>query len=178
MCNRLTLKVLLKTLMVRHGGSSAGSYLTDPTSPIPSHCASIVVTSTLRVNTELLITKYKKKTTYGLSFSVLLLKISNKMFYRIRNVADILNASIFFLSTFSGHSVLQGYLAKLMMCCMSSCCLQSFCSCPFLSYISNVADTLHVTVHSFYPGHIIIVLGLLQGHVIIFLGLSAFDNSA
>ena len=35
--------------MVGHGGSSAGSYLTDPTSPIPSHCASIVVTSTLRV---------------------------------------------------------------------------------------------------------------------------------
>ena len=40
----------LKTLMVGHGGSSAGSYLADPTSPIPSHCASIVVTSTLRVN--------------------------------------------------------------------------------------------------------------------------------
>ena len=36
--------------MVGHGGSSAGSYLTDPTSPIPSHCASIVVTSTVRVN--------------------------------------------------------------------------------------------------------------------------------
>ena len=36
--------------MVRHGGSSAGSYLDDPTSPIPSHCASIVATSTLRVN--------------------------------------------------------------------------------------------------------------------------------
>ena len=35
--------------MVEHGGSSAGSYLTDPTSPIPSHCASIVVTSTVRV---------------------------------------------------------------------------------------------------------------------------------
>ena len=35
--------------MVGHGGSSAGSYLTDPTSPIPSHCASIVGTSTLRV---------------------------------------------------------------------------------------------------------------------------------
>ena len=35
--------------MVRHGGSSAGSYLADPTSPIPSHCASIVVTSTLTV---------------------------------------------------------------------------------------------------------------------------------
>ena len=32
--------------MVGHGGSSAGSYLADPTSPIPSHCASI---STLRV---------------------------------------------------------------------------------------------------------------------------------
>ena len=36
--------------MVGHGGSSAGSYLADPTSPIPSHCESIVVTSTLRVN--------------------------------------------------------------------------------------------------------------------------------
>ena len=35
--------------MVEHGGSSAGSYLADPTSPIPSHCASIVVTSTVRV---------------------------------------------------------------------------------------------------------------------------------
>ena len=36
--------------MVGHGGSSAGSYLADPTSPIHSHCASIVATSTLRVN--------------------------------------------------------------------------------------------------------------------------------
>ena len=36
--------------MVGHRGSSAGSYLADPTSPIPSHCASIVATSTLRVN--------------------------------------------------------------------------------------------------------------------------------
>ena len=38
--------------MVGHGGSSAGSYLTDPTSPIPSLCASIVATSTLRVKEE------------------------------------------------------------------------------------------------------------------------------
>ena len=38
--------------MVGHGGSSTGSYLADPTSPIPSHCASIVATSTLRVNKE------------------------------------------------------------------------------------------------------------------------------
>ena len=37
--------------MVGHGGGSASSYLADHTSPIPSHCASIVVTSTLRVNT-------------------------------------------------------------------------------------------------------------------------------
>ena len=36
--------------MVGHGGCSAGSYLADPTSPIPSHRASIVATSTLRVN--------------------------------------------------------------------------------------------------------------------------------
>ena len=35
--------------MVGHGGSSAGSYLADPTCLIPSHCASIVATSTLRV---------------------------------------------------------------------------------------------------------------------------------
>ena len=35
--------------MVRHGGSSAGSYLADPTSPIPSHCESIVTTSTVTV---------------------------------------------------------------------------------------------------------------------------------
>ena len=58
--NMLTLTVLnfwkftsycsLKPIVVGHGGSSAGSYLADPTSPIPSHCASIVATSTLRVN--------------------------------------------------------------------------------------------------------------------------------
>ena len=36
--------------MVGHGGSSAGSYLADSTSPIPSHCASIVATSTERVD--------------------------------------------------------------------------------------------------------------------------------
>ena len=44
--------------MVGHGGSSAGSYLADPTSPIPSHCASIVVTSTLRVNAQDMPTNY------------------------------------------------------------------------------------------------------------------------
>ena len=36
--------------MVGHGESSTGSYLANPTSPIPSHCASLVVTSTLIVN--------------------------------------------------------------------------------------------------------------------------------
>ena len=35
--------LLLNPLMVGHGESSAGSYLTDPTSPIPSHCAVIIV---------------------------------------------------------------------------------------------------------------------------------------
>ena len=58
--NVLTLKVLkfwkftsycsLKLLWSGMGESSAGSYLADPTSPIPSYCASIVATSTLRVN--------------------------------------------------------------------------------------------------------------------------------
>ena len=38
--------------MVGYGGSSAGSYLADPTSAIPSHCASIVTTSTVRVKYE------------------------------------------------------------------------------------------------------------------------------
>ena len=38
--------------MVGHGGSSAGSYLADPTSPIPSQYASIVATSTVRVNAQ------------------------------------------------------------------------------------------------------------------------------
>ena len=41
--------------MVGLGGSSAGSYLADPTSPIPFHCASIVVTSTLRANTRIFV---------------------------------------------------------------------------------------------------------------------------
>ena len=52
--------------MLGDGGSSASSYLADPTSPIPSHCAvitlfqsvpsaSIVVTSTVRVNALLLL---------------------------------------------------------------------------------------------------------------------------
>ena len=38
-----------KPLWSGMGESSAGSYLANPTSPIPSHCASIVVTSTVRV---------------------------------------------------------------------------------------------------------------------------------
>ena len=36
--------------MVGHGGCSASSYLADPTSPIPSHCALMVATSTVRVD--------------------------------------------------------------------------------------------------------------------------------
>ena len=44
--------------MVGHGGSSAGSYLADPTSPILSHCASIIVTSTLRVKSVKVAAKY------------------------------------------------------------------------------------------------------------------------
>ena len=54
----LTLKVLISENVLvtvaynpygRAWGSSAGLYLADPTSPIPSHCASIAATSTLRV---------------------------------------------------------------------------------------------------------------------------------
>ena len=46
--------------MVGHGGSSAGLYLADPTSPIPTHCASIVATSTLRVNIQLICFMYSE----------------------------------------------------------------------------------------------------------------------
>ena len=48
--------------MVGHGGSSAGSYLTNPTSPIPSHCASIVVASTFIVGLNIFIDIQTSKT--------------------------------------------------------------------------------------------------------------------
>ena len=40
----------LKTLMVRHEGSSAGSYLTDSTSPFTSHCAVIILFKSVPVH--------------------------------------------------------------------------------------------------------------------------------
>ena len=40
----------LKTLMLGHGGSSAGSYLADPTSPIPLHCAVIILVQSVPVH--------------------------------------------------------------------------------------------------------------------------------
>ena len=55
--------------MVGHGGSSAGSYLADPTSPIPSHCASIVATSTLRVNNSTLYHQSHKSRRYDYTLS-------------------------------------------------------------------------------------------------------------
>ena len=36
--------------MLGHGGSSAGSYLGDPTSPIPSHCAVIILFQSVAVH--------------------------------------------------------------------------------------------------------------------------------
>ena len=36
--------------MLGHGGSSAGSYLADPTSPIPSHCAVIILFQSVTVH--------------------------------------------------------------------------------------------------------------------------------
>ena len=36
--------------MVGHGGSSAGSYLADPTSPIPSHCVAIILFQSVPVH--------------------------------------------------------------------------------------------------------------------------------
>ena len=40
----------LKTLMVGDGGGSAGSYLDDPTSSIPSHCAVITLFESVPVH--------------------------------------------------------------------------------------------------------------------------------
>ena len=57
--------------MVGHGGSSAGSYLADPTSPIPSHCASIVATSTLRVKIILEEIQIKREGTGRVSYSII-----------------------------------------------------------------------------------------------------------
>ena len=44
---KLTSYCSIKPLWSDMGGNCAGSYLADPTSPIPSHCASIVATGTL-----------------------------------------------------------------------------------------------------------------------------------
>ena len=66
--------------MVGHGGSSAGLYLANPTSPIPSHCAVIilfksllvhqfVVTSTLRVNLYNLYVNCAFTITYNLTWT-------------------------------------------------------------------------------------------------------------
>ena len=41
---------VVKTFMVGHGGSSAGSYLADPTSPIPSQCAVIILFKSVPVH--------------------------------------------------------------------------------------------------------------------------------
>ena len=40
----------LKTFMVGHGGSSAGSYLADPTSPMPYHCDVIILFKSVPVH--------------------------------------------------------------------------------------------------------------------------------
>ena len=40
----------LKTLMVGHGEGSVGSYLADPTSPIPSQCALIILLKSVPVH--------------------------------------------------------------------------------------------------------------------------------
>ena len=74
--------------MVGHGGSSAGSYLADPTSPIPSHCASIVATSTLRVNTSNLMWYFARYLHFFLqcmecnTFNILSLAVSPNVFVR------------------------------------------------------------------------------------------------
>ena len=36
--------------LLGHGGSSAGSYLADPTSPIPSHCTVIILFQSVAVH--------------------------------------------------------------------------------------------------------------------------------
>ena len=40
----------LKTLIVGHGGSGAGSYLTNPAYPMPSHCTVIILFKSVPVH--------------------------------------------------------------------------------------------------------------------------------
>ena len=40
----------LEPFLLGHGGSSAGSYLADPTPPIPSHCAVIILFQSVAVH--------------------------------------------------------------------------------------------------------------------------------
>ena len=68
--------------MVGHVGSSAGLYLANPASPIPSHRASIVATSTLRVNPNMIMSSctdssgYLVKTFEVICQNVLLLTLT------------------------------------------------------------------------------------------------------
>ena len=70
--------------MVGHRGSSAGSYLADPTSPLPSHCASIVATSTLRVNL---------KSRFIDTDHIVLRHCSVVLLWRAMNSVDVANSS-------------------------------------------------------------------------------------
>ena len=49
-CSVMNKICLNQTFMLGHGGSSAGSYLADPTSPIPSHCAVIILFQSVTVH--------------------------------------------------------------------------------------------------------------------------------
>ena len=96
--------------MVGHEGSSAGSYLTDPTPPIPSHCASIVVTSTLRVNCV---------------FPIFPTKVETRSTVRIRSyqrVEVVLSPSAYSSSPF----------------CSSTYCSPIYCSPPLLQAIFHM----------------------------------------
>ena len=83
--------------MVGHGGSSVGSYLADPTSPIPSHCASIVATSTLRVSFAVFITESKDvcmwRVAPNITWSILAIT-----FYLASQNFDVVNVIITFIS--------------------------------------------------------------------------------
>ena len=113
--------------MVGHGGSSAGSYLADPTSPIPSHCASIVVTSTVRVNqahiTSLVIVS--KNSPWSDFFSYI------GMFWHIKHVINWVGGKSVAMFLFSSALELERYWCAFCVKSPSWNASSLFCCCTF-----------------------------------------------
>ena len=126
----------VKVLMVGHGGSSAGSYLTDPTSPIPSHCASIVATSTLRVkySFEKIVKRNINIPVHKLNEKVLITSVKQSHhIIKYKTVKRNVNTGTSFLracfvQTNQEHPYLQEDISVLAIICCIGVRFTTFCS--------------------------------------------------